>query len=232
MRFVHMVAVVAVLASGAEVQAQSYDNILIRWSPPLDIDEPFWPEARDDKGEILWRYNDEFSSVWTSVADEAYNNHHTRQWAVGEFEYWMSNRTPPPVEDGPTVGGTLHHYDGTLDFHSGRRYTASGSVTQVWDPEVWGIIEIPILADHEGHELKINGESVFRTEIGQRFYGSIQHLIMEGNEELRLEWSGQNDAADIKISPAKFYPSTTVPEPSLGGLIDAIGSGIGGLLGW
>jgi hypothetical protein len=55
---------------------------------------------------------------------------------------------------------------------------------------------------------------------------------MEGNEELRLEWSGKNDAADIKISPAKFYPSTTVPEPSLGGLIDAIGSGIGGLIGW
>ena len=175
MRF-FVVAVVAVLATGAKVQAQNYDNILIRWSPS-EIDEPFWPEARDDKGEILWKYGDEFSAVWTSVADEAYNNHYTRQWAVGEFEYWMSNRTPPPVEDGPTVGGTLHHYDGTLDFHSGRRYTASGSVTQSWNPEDWGILQIPLLADHEGHELKINGESVFQTEIGERFSGDVYAFV-------------------------------------------------------
>jgi len=106
-------------------------------------------------------------------------------------------------------------------------------VTQSWEPEDWGIIQIPLSADHEGHELKLNGETIFKSEMGRRFTGEIYALIMEGNEELRLEWSGKNDAADIRISPAKFYPQTySVPEPSLGGLIDAIGSGIGGLIGW
>ncbi|MGB0742706.1 MAG: hypothetical protein ACPGXX_21735, partial [Planctomycetaceae bacterium] len=62
--------------------------------------------------------------------------------------------------------------------------------------------------------------------------GDVYAFVAGGHRELRLEWSGKNDAADIKISPARFYPSTTVPEPSIGGLIDAIGNGIGGLLGW
>jgi hypothetical protein len=50
---------------------------------------------------------------------------------------------------------------------------------------------------------------------------------------LKLEWGGKNDAADIRIEPARFYPETySVPEPSLGDLIDLIGSGVGGLIGW
>jgi len=234
MRFVNMVAVVAVLASGAEARAQGYDNILIHWSPPAEVFEPFNPEAVDIKGELLFKSTPNvWGHVWSQVPDALYNNHNQRDFVVGEYQYMLRNRIPSPIEDDWSLGGSLHHYDGSLDFHSGRRYWADASVTQSWEPEDWGIIQIPLSADHEGHELKLNGETIFKSEMGRRFTGEIYALIMEGNEELRLEWSGKNDAADIRISPAKFYPQTySVPEPSLGGLIDAIGSGIGGLIGW
>ena len=232
MRFA-VVAVLAVLASNAEVRAQDYDNILIRWSPPREIDEPFNPEAVDLKGELLYRSTPSVGHGWTQVPDSLYNNHNQRDFVVGEYRYMLRNRIPAPVEDDWSLGGSLHHSDGSLDFHSGRRYWAEGSVTQAWNPEIWGILEIPVSADHEGHELRINGQSIFRTERGKRFYGQIYHLIDQGNDELRLEWSGENDAADIRIEPAKFHPNVySVPEPSIGGLIDSIGSGIGGLIGW
>ena len=231
MRFA-VVAVLAVLASGAEVQAQNYDNILIRWSPPREIDEPFNPEAVDLKGELLYRSTPSVGHVWTQVPDDLYNNHNQRDFVVGEYRYMLRNRIPAPVEDDWSLGGSLHNADGTLDFHSGRRYWAEGSVTRPWDPENWGVLHIPLLTDHEGHRLMLNGEVIFDTDIGQRYTGDVYAFIPEGNSQLRLEWSGKNDAADIKISPAKFYPYTTVPEPSIGGLIDAIGSGIGGLIGW
>ena len=231
MRFFAM-AVVAVLASSAQVEAQNYDNILIRWTPPIEVYEPFNPEAVDLKGELLWTATDDIGHVWTQVPDDLYNNHNQRDFVVGEYQYMLRNRIPSPIEDDWSLGGSLHNADGTLDFHSGRRYYAEGSVTQSWEPEDWGIIQIPLLADHEGHELKINGESIFQTDIGQRYTGDVYAFVAKGHRELRLEWSGKNDAADIKISPAKFYPYRTVPEPSIGGLIDAIGSGIGGLIGW
>ena len=231
MRF-FVVAMVAVLAS-AEAWAQGYDNILIHWSPPAEVDEPFNPEAVDTKGELLFMSTSSvWGHVWTQVPDDLYNNHDQRDFVVGEYQYMLKNRIPSPVEDDWSLGGSLHHYDGSLDFHSGRRYWAEGSVTRPWDPENWGVLHIPVLTDHEGHRLMLNGEVIFDTEIGQRYTGDVYAFIPEGSEELRLEWSGKNDAADIKISPAKFHPSTTVPEPSIGGLIDAIGSGIGGLIGW
>ena len=231
MRF-FVVAVLAVVAS-SEVWAQGYDNILIHWSPPAELDEPFWPEATDLKGELLFKSTPNiWGQVWTQVPNDAYNNHNQREYIVGDFEYMVKNRIPFPVEDDWSIGGSLHHHDGTLDFHSGRRYYAEGSVTRPWDSEEWGVLHIPVLTDHEGHRLLLNGETIFETEIGQRYTGDVYAFVAPGHRELRLEWSGKNDAADIKISPARFYPSTTVPEPSIGGLIDAIGSGIGGLIGW
>lgn len=232
MRFA-VVVVLAVLAGSAEVQAQGYDNILIHWSPPAEVYEPFNPEAVDFKGELLWKSTSNiWGQVWTQVPDSLYNNHNQRDYVVGEYRYMLRNRIPSPVEDDWSIGGSLHHHDGTLDFHSGRRYYAEGSITRPWDVEEWGILQIPVLADHEGHSLLLNGESIFETNIGERYAGDVYAFLAPGHRELRLEWSGKNDAADIKISPAKFYPQRTVPEPSIGGLIDAIGSGIGGLIGW
>jgi hypothetical protein len=79
----------------------------------------------------------------------------------------------------------------------------------------------------------INGQIVWEIPVGERFTGEITAYIPEMTNTLKLEWGGKNDAADIRIEPARFYPdSTTVPEPSLGDLIDLIGSGVGGLIGW
>ena len=228
-----VLTVLAVLAGGAEVQAQGYDNIL--WSPKIDDipSTPFLPVIQDDKGELLAHSSENiWGMVWTSLPEDGINNHHKRQFSVGDYHYLVENRIPSPVEDDWSLGGTLHHRNGALDFHSARRYYAYATVEQKWAAQQAGWIHIPISADAEGHWVMINGQIVWEIPVGERFTGEITAYIPEMTDTLKLEWGGKNDAADIRIEPARFYPDTTVPEPSLGDLIDLIGSGVGGLIGW
>jgi hypothetical protein len=144
--------------------------------------------------------------VWTQVPDDAYNNHNQREYIVGDFEYMVKNRIPFPVEDDWSIGGSLHHYDGSLDFHSGRRYYAEGSVTRPWDPEDWGVLHIPVLTDHEGHRLILNGEVIFDTDIGQRHTGDV---YPKGTRN--CGWSGLGRTTQ---QTSKYHQQSSIRRPT------------------
>ena len=228
MRFVNMVAVVAVVARGAEAG-------IITMSEDLSLGGGFFPMAIDGKGELIVFDLTDIGgggAVWLS-ADGFENNHLERQYEAGGFRYGIK-RIPGAVVDEAefaTVDWIQHHRDGVLEFggnDSRGMVEFFAESDEVFEP---GYLDITLRNDWEFGAWRVNGELLYEHTTGQSNLQTFRFDMPTGTEGLRFDFAGSG-TADGVIERIEYHEYTTVPEPSIGGLIDAIGSGIGGLIGW
>jgi len=227
MRF-FVVAVLAVLAGGA-------DAGIITMSEDLSLGGPFFPTAIDEKGDLIFFDNTDIGgggAVWLS-ADGYDNNHLERQYEAGGFRYGIK-RIPGAVVDEAefaTVDWIQHKRDGRLEFggnDSRGLVEFYAESDEVLGP---GYLDITLRNDWEFGAWRVNGELLYEHTTGQSNLQTFRYDLPTGVEGLRFDFAGSG-TADGVIERIEYHEYTTVPEPSLGGLIDAIGSGIGGLIGW
>jgi len=227
MRF-FVVAALAVLAGGANAG-------VIVMSEDLSLGGPFVPTPIDGKGELIFFDLTDVGgggAVWLS-ADGFENNHLERQYEAGGFRYGIK-RIPGAVVDEAefaTVDWIQHKRDGRLEFggnDSRGLIDMFAESDEVLEP---GYLQITLRNDWEYATWKVNGELLYEHTTGQSNLQTFRYDLPTGVEGLRFDFAGSG-TADGVIERIEYHEYTTVPEPSLGGLIDAIGGGIGGLIGW
>lgn len=227
MRF-FMVAALAVLAGGAEAG-------VITMSQDLSLGGRFVATPIDGKGELIVFDLTDIGgggAVWLS-ADGFGNNHLERQYTAGGYRYGIK-RIPGAVVDEAefaTVDWIQHHRDGVLEFggnDSRGLVEFFAESDEVFEP---GYLDITLRNDWEFGAWRVNGELIYEHTEGQSSLKTFRYDLPTGSQGLRFDFAGSG-TADGVIERIEYHEYRTVPEPSLGGLIDAIGSGIGGLLGW
>jgi hypothetical protein len=225
--FMHAVVVVAMMAGSAEAG-------IITMSEDLSLGSRFMPEAIDEKGELIYFDLTDIGgggAVWLS-ADGA-NNHLDRQYTAGGYRYGIK-RIPGAVVDEAefaTVDWIQHHRDGVLEFggnDSRGLVEFFAESDEVLEP---GYLDITLRNDWEFSVWRVNGELLYEHTTGQSNLQTFRYDLPTGSDGLRFEFAGSG-TADGVIERIEHHEYTTVPEPSLGDLLDLIGGGIGGLIGW
>ncbi len=227
MRF-FVVAVLAVLAGSAEAG-------VITMSQDLSLGGRFVATPIDGKGElIVFDLTDVGGggAVWLS-ADGFANNHLERQYTAGGYRYGIK-RIPGAIVDEAefaTVDWIQHHRDGAVEFGGN---DSRGMVEMFAERDISlnpGYLDVTISNDHEYAVWKVNSEMLYEHMSSESILQTFRVDLPYGTESLRFDFAGSG-TADGVIEHIEYHEYSTVPEPSIGGLIDAIGSGIGGLIGW
>ena len=227
MRF-FVVAVLALVASASEAG-------IITMSEDLSLGGPFFPAAIDGKGELIYFDLTDIGgggAVWLS-ADGFENNHLERQYTAGGFRYGIK-RIPGAVVDEAefaTVDWIQHHRDGVLEFGGNDSRGLVEFFAESDEVLAPGYLDITLRNDWEFAAWRVNGELLYEHTTGQSNLQTFRFDLPTGSQGLRFDFSGSG-TADGVIERIEHHEYTTVPEPSIGGLIDAIGSGIGGVFGW
>jgi hypothetical protein len=227
MRF-FVVAALAVLAGGAEAG-------VITMSEDLSLGGRFFPEAIDGKGELIYFDNTDIGgggAVWLS-ADGYENNHLERQYEAGGYRYGIK-RIPGAVVDESefaTVDWIQHHRDGVLEFGGNDSRGLVEFFAESDEVLDSGYLEITLRNDWEYATWKVNGELLYEHTTGQSNLQTFRYDLPTGVDGLRFDFAGSG-TADGVIERIEYHEYSTVPEPGIGDLLDLIGNGIGGLIGW
>lgn len=227
MRFFAVVALV--------VLASTVDAGVITMSQDLSLGGPFFPAAIDGKGELIYFDLTDIGgggAVWLS-ADGYENNHLERQYTAGGFRYGIK-RIPGAVVDEAefaTVDWIQHHRDGVLEFggnDSRGLVEFFAESDEVFQP---GYLDITLRNDWEFGAWRVNGELIYEHTEGQSSLKTFRYDLPTGSQGLRFDFAGSG-TADGVIERIEYHEYSTVPEPSIGDLLDLIGGGIGGVFGW
>jgi len=231
MKWWNIAAALAVLAGGADAE------ILMMSHDFTEFQHPFWATEADGKGDLIqWDLTDKCGggSVWLN-ADGFFNNHLDRQYTAHGYRYGIKRIPGAPVDDISdfvTNDWIQHHRDGALEFGGN---DSRGMVEFYAEQDISlqpGFLTVTLSNDREYAVWRFNGRVVYTHESGENNLQTFRIDIPDGLDQMRFEFSGSG-TADGVIEHIEYYPdSTTVPEPSLGDLIDLIGSGVGGLIGW
>ena len=231
MKWWNIAAAMAVLASGADAE------ILMMSHDFTEFQHPFWAVEADGKGDLIqWDLTDKCGggAVWLN-ADGFFNNHMDRQYTAHGYRYGLKRIPGAPVDDISdfvTNDWIQHHRDGALEFGGN---DSRGMVEFYAEQDISlqpGFLTVTLSNDREFAIWKFNGRVVYTHESGENNLQTFKIDIPDGLDQMRFEFSGSG-TADGVIEHIEYYPDlTTVPEPSLGDLIDLIGNGVGGLIGW
>ena len=125
-----------------------------------------------------------------------------------------------------------HHRDGAVEFGGN---DSRGMVEFYAERDISlqpGYLDITLRNDHEYAQWRVNGQLLYEHIAGESSLKTFRYDLPEGTEDLRFDFSGSG-TADGVIERIEYHQyGTTVPEPSIGDLIDLIGNGVGGLIGW
>lgn len=230
MKLCKVVVMLAMLAGGA-------DAGVILMSTDYTAGGVFQATPIDGKGDLIqWDLTDTNGggAVWLN-ADGFHNNHLERQYESGGFRYGIKRipgAVPDDVSEFITVDWIQHHRDGAVEFggnDSRGMVEMFAQSDEVLDP---GYLQVTLRNDWEYALWKLNGELLYEHTEGQSSLKTFRYDLPDGLEGLRFDFSGSG-TADGVIERIEYHEyGTTVPEPSLGDLIDLIGSGVGGLIGW
>jgi len=229
MKWWNVLAALAVLAGGAEAG-------VIVMSTDYTAGGVFVATPTDGKGELI-----QFDltavggggAVWLN-ADGFGNNHLERQYESGGFRYGIKRipgAVPDDISEFVTVDWIQHHRDGAVEFGGN---DSRGIVEMFAESDISlqpGFLEITLRNDHEYALWSVNGQLLYEHISSQSNLQTFRHDLPNGLEGLRFDFAGSG-TADGVIERIEYHEYSTVPEPSLGDLIDLIGSGIGGLIGW
>ena len=226
--FMNALAALAVMAS-------SVNGDVIFMSQNLSDGGPFVPTPTDGKGPLIYFDMSDIGgggAVWLS-ADGFSNNHLQREYTSGGFRYGIK-RIPGAVVDESefaTVDWIQHHRDGVLEFggnDSRGMVEFFAESDEVFQP---GYLDITLRNDWEFGAWRVNGELLYEHTTGQSNLQTFRYDLPTGADGLRFDFAGSG-TADGVIERIEYHEYSTVPEPGIGDLINSIGSGIGGLLGW
>jgi len=231
MKWWNIAAALAVLAGGADAE------ILMMSHDFTEFEHPFWATEADGKGDLIqWDLTDKCGggSVWLN-ADGFFNNHMDRQYTAHGYRYGIKRIPGAPVDDVSdfiTNDWIQHHRDGAVEFGGN---DSRGMVEMFAERDISlnpGYLEITLSNDAEYASWRVNGAMLYEHISNQSNLQTFRFDLPTGTDGLRFDFSGSG-TADGVIEHIEYYEyGTTVPEPSLGDLIDLIGSGIGGLIGW
>ena len=231
MKWWNIAAALAVLAGGADAE------ILMMSHDFTEFQHPFWATESDGKGDLIqWDLTDKCGggSVWLN-ADGFFNNHMDRQYTAHGYRYGIKRIPSAPVDDISdfiTNDWIQHHRDGAVEFGGN---DSRGMVEMFAERDISlqpGFLEITLRNDHEYALWSVNGSLLYEHITNQSNLQTFRHDLPNGLEGLRFDFAGSG-TADGVIERIEYHEyGTAVPEPSLGDLIDLIGSGIGGLIGW
>jgi len=229
MRWWNIAAVLAVLAGGA-------DAGVILMSTDYSLGGTFQATPTDGKGDLIqWDLTDTCGggAVWLN-ADGFHNNHLERQYESGGFRYGIKRipgAVPDDISEFVTVDWIQHHRDGAVEFGGN---DSRGMVEMYAERDISlnpGYLDITISNDHEYAVWKVNSEMLYEHMSSESIVQTFRVDLPYGTDGLRFDFSGSG-TADGVIEHIEYHEYSTVPEPSLGDLIDLIGSGVGGLIGW
>jgi len=229
MKWWNIAAAVVVLASGADAEILMSQNF-------TGLDQPFWATATDGKGDLIqWDLTDKCGggAVWLN-ADGFHNNHLERQYEAHGYRYGIKRIPGAPVDDISefvTVDWIQHHRNGAVEFGGN---DSRGMVEMFAEQDINlqpGFLEITLRNDHEYALWSVNGQLLYEHISNQSNLQTFRHYLPNGLEGLRFDFAGSG-TADGVIEHIEYHEYSTVPEPSLGDLIDLIGNGVGGLIGW
>ena len=230
MKWRNVLAVLVVLAGGA-------DAGVILMSTDYTAGGTFTATPTDGKGDLI-QYDltavGGGGAVWPN-ADGFHNNHLDRRYESGGFRYGIKRipgAVPDDVSEFVTVDWIQHHRNGAVEFGGN---DSRGMVEMFAERDINlqpGFLEITLRNDHEYALWSVNGQLLYEHISNQSNLQTFRHDLPNGLEGLRFDFAGSG-TADGVIERIEYHEyGTTVPEPSLGDLIDLIGSGIGGLIGW
>jgi len=95
-----------------------------------------------------------------------------------------------------------------------------------------GYLEITLSNDAEYAAWRVNGAMLYEHISKQSNLQTFRHDLPTGTESLRFDFFGSG-TADGVIEHIEYHEfGTSVPEPSIGDLIDLIVDGVGVLIGW
>ena len=172
-------------------------------------------------------------AVWLN-ADGFGNNHLERQYESGSYRYGIKRipgAVPDDISEFVTVDWIQHHRNGAVEFggnDSRGMVEMFAESDEVLNP---GYLQVTLRNDWEYALWKLNGELLYEHTEGQSSLKTFRYDLPNGLEGLRFDFAGSG-TADGVIERIEFHEYSTVPEPSLGDLIDLIGNGVGGLIGW
>ena len=135
------------------------------------------------------------------------------------------------ISDFVTVDWIQHHRDGAVEFGGN---DSRGMVEMFAERDISlnpGYLEITLSNDAEYAAWRVNGAMLYEHISKQSSLKTFRHDLPTGTEGLRFDFFGSG-TADGVIEHIEYHEYSTVPEPSLGDLIDLIGSGVGGLISW
>ena len=230
MKWWNIAAALAVLAGVA-------DAGVIVMSTDYRAGGVFHATPTDGKGELIqFDLTDSGGggAVWLS-ADEFYNNHLERQYESGGIRYGIKRipgAVPDDISEFATNDWIQHHRDGAVEFGGN---DSRGMIEMFAERDISlnpGYLEITLSNDAEYAAWRVNGAMLYEHISKQSSLQTFRHDLPNGTEGLRFDFSGSG-TADGVIERIEYHQyGTTVPEPSIGDLIDLIGNGIGGLIGW
>ena len=231
MKWWNIAAAVALMASGADAE------ILMMSHDFSELQDPFWAMETDGKGTLIqWDLTGRNGggAVWLN-ADGFHNNHLDREYIAHGYRYGMKRIPGAPVDDISefiTNDWIQHHRDGAVEFGGN---DSRGMVEFYAERDISldpGYLNITLRNDHEYAQWRVNGQLLYEHIAGESSLKTFRYDLPEGTEDLRFDFSGSG-TADGVIERIEYHQyGTTVPEPSIGDLIDLIGNGVGGLIGW
>ena len=172
-------------------------------------------------------------AVWLN-ADGFGNNHLERQYESGGYRYGIKRipgAVPDDISEFVTVDWIQHHRNGAVEFGGN---DSRGMVEFYAEQDISlqpGFLTVTLSNDREYAVWRFNGRVVYTHESGENNLQTFRIDIPDGLDQMRFEFSGSG-TADGVIEHIEYHEYSTVPEPSIGDLIDLIGNGVGGLIGW
>ena len=229
MKWWNIAAALAVLAGGA-------DAGVILMSTDYSLGGAYHATPIDGKGDLIQfdlTQSGGGGAVWLN-ADGFGNIHLERQYESGGYRYGIKRipgAVPDDISEFVTVDWIQHHRDGAVEFGGN---DSRGLIEMYAERNIIlnpGYLDITLRNDWEYALWNVNGELLYEHTEGQSALKTFRYDLPTGTEGLRFDFSGSG-TADGVIEHIEYHEYTTVPEPSLGDLIDLIGNGIGGLIGW
>ncbi len=229
MKWWNIAAALAVLAGVA-------DAGVIVMSTDYRAGGAFEATPTDGKGELIQfdlTANGGGGAVWLN-ADGFENNHLERQYESGGYRYGIKRipgAVPDNISEFVTVDWIQHHRDGAVEFGGN---DSRGLIEMYAERDINlnpGYLDITISNDHEYAVWKVNSEMLYEHMSSESILQTFRVDLPYGTESLRFDFAGSG-TADGVIEHIEYHEYSTVPEPSIGDLIDLIGNGIGGLIGW
>ena len=229
MKWWNIAAAVMVLAGGA-------DAGVILMSTDYSLGGAYHATPIDGKGDLIQfdlTQSGGGGAVWLN-ADGFGNIHLERQYESGGYRYGIKRipgAVPDDVSEFITVDWIQHHQGGAVEFggnDSRGMVEMFAESDEVLNP---GYLQVTLRNDWEYALWKLNGELLYEHTEGHSSLKTFRYDLPTGTEGLRFDFSGSG-TADGVIEHIEYHEYSTVPEPSIGDLIDLIGNGVGGLIGW